>query len=84
MGRWVDGWLMQVKTAVITEAIESMPLMAQQHQDKLVTQAVVDLQRWVNADYIAQALTNLLSNNLLSNNLLAMRSNALFLEELSG
>ncbi|MBH8551160.1 PAS domain S-box protein [Nostocaceae cyanobacterium CENA357] len=43
------------------QATEAMQPMAQQHGVTLVTQPV-DIQIWVDSDYIVQALTNLLSN----------------------
>lgn len=47
--------------ALVTQAIDTMQLMAQQHQITLVAQPIA-LQLRVDADYIVQALTNLLSN----------------------
>jgi two-component system, OmpR family, sensor histidine kinase VicK len=43
------------------QATEAMQPMAQQHGVTLVTQPV-DIQIWVDSDYIVQAITNLLSN----------------------
>jgi two-component system, OmpR family, sensor histidine kinase VicK len=46
---------------LMVQAIEAMQPMAQQHGVSLETQPV-DIQIWVDSDYIVQALTNLLSN----------------------
>ena len=46
---------------LMTQATEAMQPMAEQHQVKLVTQRL-EIQIWVDSDYIVQALTNLLSN----------------------
>ncbi|MBW4554294.1 MAG: GAF domain-containing protein [Aphanocapsa sp. GSE-SYN-MK-11-07L] len=46
---------------LMVQAIEAMQPMAQQHEVSLETQPV-NIQIWVDSDYIVQALTNLLSN----------------------
>ncbi|MFN6569318.1 ATP-binding protein [Dendronalium sp. ChiSLP03b] len=46
---------------LMIQATEAMQPMAQQHGVTLVTQPV-DIQIWVDSDYMVQALTNLLSN----------------------
>jgi two-component system, OmpR family, sensor histidine kinase VicK len=46
---------------LMTTAMESMHPMAQQHEIKLVNDPI-DLKLWVDADYMIQALTNLISN----------------------
>jgi two-component system, OmpR family, sensor histidine kinase VicK len=48
-------------TDLMVQAVEAMQPMAQQHGIMLVDQPV-DIQLWVDADYILQALTNLISN----------------------
>jgi two-component system, OmpR family, sensor histidine kinase VicK len=48
-------------TELMIQAVDAMQAMAQQHQIILVNQPL-DLQLWVDADYIVQALTNLISN----------------------
>jgi two-component system, OmpR family, sensor histidine kinase VicK len=48
-------------TEVMIQAVDAMQAMAQQHQINLVNQTL-DIQLWVDADYIVQALTNLISN----------------------
>ncbi len=53
----------QVCTAadLMVQAVEAMQPMAEQHGITLVNQPI-DIQLWVDADYIVQALTNLISN----------------------
>lgn len=53
----------QVCTAadLMVQAVEAMQPMAEQHGIILVNQPI-DIQLWVDADYIVQALTNLISN----------------------
>jgi two-component system, OmpR family, sensor histidine kinase VicK len=46
---------------LMIQAVDAMQAMAQQHQITLVNQPL-DIQLWVDADYIVQALTNLISN----------------------
>ncbi len=46
---------------LMTTAMEAMHPMAQQHEIKLVNNPI-DLKLWVDADYMVQALTNLISN----------------------
>jgi two-component system, OmpR family, sensor histidine kinase VicK len=48
-------------TELMIQAVEAMQAMAQDHQITLVNQPL-DIQLWVDADYIVQALTNLISN----------------------
>jgi two-component system, OmpR family, sensor histidine kinase VicK len=48
-------------TELMIQAVDAMQAMAQQHQIILVNQPL-DIQLWVDADYIVQALTNLISN----------------------
>jgi two-component system, OmpR family, sensor histidine kinase VicK len=48
-------------TELMIQAVDAMQAMAQQHQITLVNQPL-DIQLWVDADYIVQALTNLISN----------------------
>jgi two-component system, OmpR family, sensor histidine kinase VicK len=48
-------------TELMIQAVEAMQAMAQQHEITLVNQPL-DIQLWVDADYIVQALTNLISN----------------------
>jgi two-component system, OmpR family, sensor histidine kinase VicK len=48
-------------TQLMVQAVDTMQAMAQQHQITLVNQPL-DIQLWVDADYIVQALTNLISN----------------------
>ena len=48
---------------VMIHALEAMQPMAQHHGITLVSQSS-DLQLWVDADYIVQALTNLISNSI--------------------
>jgi two-component system, OmpR family, sensor histidine kinase VicK len=50
-----------VATELMIQAVDAMQAMAQQHQITLVNQPL-DIQLWVDADYIVQALTNLISN----------------------
>jgi two-component system, OmpR family, sensor histidine kinase VicK len=46
---------------LMVQAVEAMKPMAQQHEVLLVNQPL-DIQLWVDADYMVQALTNLISN----------------------
>jgi two-component system, OmpR family, sensor histidine kinase VicK len=46
---------------LMIQAVEAMQAMAQQHQITLVNQPL-EIPLWVDADYIVQALTNLISN----------------------
>jgi two-component system, OmpR family, sensor histidine kinase VicK len=46
---------------LMIQAVAAMQAMAQEHQIALVNQPL-DIQLWVDADYIVQALTNLISN----------------------
>lgn len=48
-------------TQLMVQAVDTMQAMAQQHEITLVNQPL-DIQLWVDADYIVQALTNLISN----------------------
>ncbi len=48
-------------TDLMIQAVDAMQAMAQQHGITLVNQHL-DLKLWVDADYIVQALTNLISN----------------------
>ena len=48
-------------TELMIQAVDAMQAMAQQHEITLVNRPL-DLQLWVDADYIVQALTNLISN----------------------
>jgi two-component system, OmpR family, sensor histidine kinase VicK len=48
-------------TELMIQAVDTMQAMAQQHEITLVNQPL-DIQLWVDADYIVQALTNLISN----------------------
>jgi two-component system, OmpR family, sensor histidine kinase VicK len=48
-------------TELMIQAVDAMQAMAQQHEITLVNQPL-DIQLWVDADYIVQALTNLISN----------------------
>jgi two-component system, OmpR family, sensor histidine kinase VicK len=48
-------------TQLMVQAVDTVQAMAQQHQITLVNQPL-DIQLWVDADYIVQALTNLISN----------------------
>ncbi len=48
-------------TDLMIQSVDAMQAMAQQHEITLVNQPL-DIQLWVDADYIVQALTNLISN----------------------
>ncbi len=48
-------------TELMIQAVDTMQAMAQQQEITLVNQPL-DIQLWVDADYIVQALTNLISN----------------------
>jgi two-component system, OmpR family, sensor histidine kinase VicK len=50
-----------IATELMIQAVDAMQAMAQDHQITLVNQPL-DIQLWVDADYIVQALTNLISN----------------------
>jgi two-component system, OmpR family, sensor histidine kinase VicK len=48
-------------SSLMVQAVEAMKPMAQQHEVLLINQPL-DIQLWVDADYLVQALTNLISN----------------------